>query len=325
MALWHWRRTRTAVAEPGTPPAAEALVADSLAALGWPPAVGEVVLLAGGRSGAQVFLVETASRRVVLKVTEDPGWRRPALRELAVYQTEDRVRAAFRPRLLAAQDDGAAVRLLLAAHEPYPPARELGEDDWLAVAAGLGQLHRLPLPPGRWPGPPGRPTSQAVAAALREWDRHGWSGVAARAARRLAAATGTGPGPVLAHGDCHVGNLVRGPGGRPCWVDWQEACLGSGLGDLVFLWQRAEFDGARPPRTAMTSTYAGARGVRLDDGLRSALDGVELRLPLLSWPAFLGYGSGAGRQVMGDRLAELASRTDPGRAPTARPAGRGPR
>lgn len=300
------------MAEPRAAIAAEARVAPSLAALGCAPATGEVVLLSGGRSGAQVFRVETGGQRAVLKVTEDPGWRQPALRELALYQSADRGRTAFRPALLAARYDGEVVRLLLAAHEPYPPAPALVEDDWLAVAARLGQLHRLPLPPGEWRRPRTMDSPAAVAAALRGWDGHGWSAVATRAARRLADADDPGPGPVLAHGDCHLGNLVRGPDGGPLWVDWQEVGLGSGLGDLVFLWQRAEFDGARPPRAAMTASYADARGLRLDRSLRSALDAVELRLLLIAWPAFLSHGSEAGRQVMAGRLTELASGGDPG-------------
>lgn len=299
------------MAEPRPPVAEEDPVARSLAVLGCGQAAGEVVLLSGGRSGAQVFRLDVGGQQAVLKVTGDPGWRQRALAELALYRSPG-PRAAFRPALLAAGDDGAVVRLLLAAHEPYPPARALVADAWLAVAAGLGQLHRLPLPPGRWRRPRDADSQSAVAGAVAAWERHGRADVAARAARRLAVVSGPGPGPVLAHGDCHVQNLVRGPGDRPCWVDWQEVHLGSGLGDLVFLWQRAEFDGGRPPRAAMREVYADARGLRRDRHLRSALDAVELRLLLLAWPPFLGYGSEEGRQVLAGRLEELASAADPG-------------
>jgi Phosphotransferase enzyme family len=114
-----------------------------------------------------------------------------------------------------------------------------------------------------------------------------------------------GLGTVLTHGDCHVGNLLLGPGGRILWTDWQEVCLSTGLDDLVFLWQRAEFDGARPPRDAMTSAYAAARSLQPDDNLRSALGGCELRSLLVGWPAFLDYGGPDRRQLMIRRFQQL--------------------
>jgi len=113
---------------------------------------------------------------------------------------------------------------------------------------------------------------------------------------------------VLSHGDCHLQNLLRGPGGRPLWIDWQEVCLGTGLEDLVFLWQRAEFEGVQPPRDDMTAAYAAARSLRADAALESALATTELRLLLLAWPPFLAYGTPEGQDTMTRRLEQLVER-----------------
>ena len=112
-------------------------------------------------------------------------------------------------------------------------------------------------------------------------------------------------GPLLEHGDCHTENIVRDEHGAYRWIDWQEAHLGDGFGDLIFLWQRAEFDGADPPREAMTVAYTAARHLHLKPILRRALSLTELRLLFISWPPFLPYGTPENQQRMKEQLPRL--------------------
>ncbi len=307
-------RLRSVTTRPGTDGSGGALaraagadlVRRGLGALGWSGAVRVVGRLAGGGSGSQVFLVELDGERAVLKVTEDPGWYDRAERELAVYRNLAASLDGFLPVVRATHRDPGGVRLLLGAHEPYPSATALTDDGWGELAGRLGRLHSLPFPRPAWLSPRPWPSTEQVAGALRLWAGHGVTDLAWRAAHQLdIARTLLSPlGTVLVHGDCHVGNLLRGPSG-PLWADWQETHLGSGLDDLVFLWQRAEFDGAHPPRGTMTAAYTAARGCSVDAGLRSALAASELRLLLVSWPPFLGYGTADRRRVMTGRLQQL--------------------
>lgn len=266
-----------------------------------------VARLSGGRSGSQVFLLELGSERAVLKVTEEPSWRARAVRELAVYGELAGALGDFLPEVRAAQHDRDAVRLLLAAYEPYPPASALSHADWVAVAATLSRLHQVDVPRPQWLRPRPWPSSEEVANAVLRWDRHGFTALASRAGERLAAARDVqaGLGTVLTHGDCHVGNLLRGKGGCTLWVDWQEVCLSVGLDELVFLWQRAEFAGADPPRDAMTSAYAASRSLCRDADFSAALDACELRLLLVAWPSYLAHGSEERQQIMTRRFQQL--------------------
>jgi len=122
---------------------------------------------------------------------------------------------------------------------------------------------------------------------------------------------------VVTHGDCHVGKLMRSDLGDTVGVDWQEVCLSSGLLDLAFLWQRAEFAGATPPREAMWEVYLTTRGLRPDLDPRSLIAVAELLLPLVDWPAFLHCGSRPQQQLMTQRLGQVVGRVtaEPG-APT---------
>ncbi len=294
-----------------TPPADASpadLVERSLRDLGWGGPARVVTELTGGASGSQVFLLDLGGEPAVLKTTEDPAWYARAARELAVHRELGPALRDFLPEARATHRDPHGVRLLLAAHDPFPRAAAVTEAAWIELADRLGRLQQVAVPRPGWLRPRPRPSPAAVADAVRGWARHGSAALAARAAERLDAARSlpSGLATVLTHGDCHVGNVLNGPGGRPVWVDWQEVCLSSGLDDLVFLWQRAEFDGAHPPRAAMTAAYAAARGVPRGGALRAALDSCELRRLLVDWPPFLGHGSPDHRQVMTRRLEELA-------------------
>ena len=183
----------------------------------------------------------------------------------------------------------------------------LTDDTWVAAADPLGQLHSAPVPRSPWLRPRPWPSSPEVANALSLWADRGVAALATRAAAQLPAAKDVEAAlpRVLTHGDCHLGNLLQGPGGRTLWVDWQEGCLSTGLDDLVFLWQRAESDGAHPPREDMTAAYAAARSRPSDAAFRAALALCELRLLLVAWPPFLHYGSPERQKTMTQRLQQL--------------------
>ncbi len=89
------------------------------------------------------------------------------------------------------------------------------------------------------------------------------------------------------------------------WVDWQEVCLSSGLLDLAFLWQRAEFAGAIPPREAMWDAYLTTRGSQPDLDPQPELAVAELLLLLLAWPSYLHYGSKHQQELMTHQLGQL--------------------
>lgn len=298
------------MAEPNLTAADAASVKSSLKALGLPPTTQVVERLSAGASGSQVFALRLDGDCAVLKVTEDPSWRVRAERELAVYGDLAGSLDVL-PEVLGAHRDDRGVHLLLTAYEPFPAASTLNDSAWVQLADRLGCLQSAPisaadwLPSRRWPGP------QEVLAAVQLWNDRGSSVPAARGAARLAMTRNLPPlaEPVLTHGDCHVGNLLHGPGGRVLWIDWQEVCLSSGFDDLVFLWQRAEFGGAHPPREAMIAAYAAARDLPLDGPLRAAVEAAELRLLLVAWPHFLPYGSQRQQQAMTQRLNRLATRT----------------
>ena len=282
-----------------------------LEVLGWDAPVGQVEGLSGGASGSSVFWLGTAGERLVLKVTENPRRRDRALRELRVYQELGPVLGDVLPVLHAGRHAQHGVFLLLSASEPFPPARSWTPDAWLRVADRLGRWQRTPVHDPTWVPLRPDPSTTEVAVALRHWTARGTGALAARAARRLAEgaerrrARTVGPVLVLTHGDCHVGNLLQGRAGQPLWVDWQDVCLTTGLDDLVFLWQRAEFDGAHPPRAALTAAYAAARGLPDDASLRQELSAADLRLLLVAWPQFLRYGTREGQQLMTHRLQQL--------------------
>lgn len=297
------------MAEPGLPAADVDLVQRSLRELRWRGTFEVVKKLSVGASGSQVFLLDLNGGRAVLKVTEDPDWHERAEREFAVYNQFAEALTNVLPEVLAADRDDRAVRLLLTAYQPFPSASSLDDAAWLALAEQLGQVQGVPVPAAAWLQSRPWPSSEDVVAAVQLWNDRGSDVPAARGAAQLAVARNLQPiaDPVLTHGDCHVGNLLQASDGRVLWTDWQEVCLSSGLDDLVFLWQRAEFDGAHPPREAMTAVYAAARCLPLDDAFRAAVSACELRLLLFAWPHFLPYGRRDRRQAMTQRLHQLTA------------------
>ncbi len=269
--------------------------------------------LRGGASGADVVLLELAGEEVVVKITSDLAWSERARREVAVY-TDPSVDLGVRlPELRGWSIDDDRVVLMLTAERDYPRAPDLSRARWLALAGELGRLHRRDRPVPSWLPSRPTPTSERIRAGMERWRALGAGGLVEQAVTVLedldrAGARPSGrPPATLIHGDCHVGNLLLDRADRTLWVDWQEVAVGDGTEDLVFLWQRAEFDAASPPRAAMVRAYTEARGLDQDSGLAAALRAAELRLLLTEWPAFLTCASTEQREAMTSRLAAAAA------------------
>jgi len=283
------------------------VVSGSLSALGCEAPHRVLRTLTAGGSGARVFLLELPTGRAVLKVTEDPTWRRRARRELGVYRELAGTLGVGVPAVIAARSDRGVIRLLLAEHPPYPPAPAVTDPEWMVLAGQLGRLHRPPDPTPPWLEHRPWPASDQLARAVAWWTIRGFGALARRAAALIAVGHELDEAlpRVITHGDCHVGNLLRSDVGDTVWVDWQEVCLSSGLLDLAFLWQRAEFAGATPPREAMWDAYLTTRGLRPDLDPRPVLAVAELLLLLVAWPSFLLHGSKHQQDLMTHRLGQL--------------------
>lgn len=271
--------------------------------------------LTDGRSGSVVVRLRTSDGAVVLKVTTDPARLARARREVALIANASRGLESVVPDLVAGASNENTVSLVTREHHPLPPPMELDHAEWCDLAGSLGAMHRsaevVPLDdlPARSVLDVG-----AVEEAARAWRDRGEEELADQGLTMLREETGqTLDVPVSAtveHGDCHTENIVRDDRGRFRWIDWQEAHLGSGLGDLVFLWQRAEFAGAVPPRAAMARAYADARGLNVSD-LEPVLDKIELRMLFVLWPSFLRYGSPDSQRVMVSRLRHTLYSVEP--------------
>jgi hypothetical protein len=254
-----------------------------------------------GRSGSLVLALRVGEERLVLKVTERPDRLVRAELEAALLGRD--LLRGLAPELVASAVGPGWVAIATRECTPLGSGQHLDRAGWSSIAARLAVLHREPagvgalLPRRQAPSPEGDDGRQV-------WQTLGAGNDVERGEQRLDGGGASGLPLVLEHGDCHLENVVRTADGRLVWVDWQECGLGDGIGDLVFLWQRAEFAGARPPRPQMTAIYAEGRGLD-PTRLQPALDLVELRLLLYSWPPFLGYGTEAARDVMRSRLAAL--------------------
>lgn len=270
--------------------------------------------LTGAASGAGVHrLVFGDGRVAVLKVTTTPALNDRARREFWFYQALAAQLPVRTPRLLAAADTADLTCLLLSAAEPTPPPERWAPREWIAAAGELGALHHPSVASGSdrytWLNRPRRVTSTEVATALTAWRQLGLDSVAGPLLDQLEQLDGAiAELPVcLLHGDWHAGNLLLNQAGL-VWADWQEVGVGHGPEDLTLLWQRAEFDGARPPREAMLDAYVRARGIRPDVVLEQAILAAEIRLLLLGWPTHLLHAAPAERQDLLDRLEHLSRR-----------------
>jgi aminoglycoside phosphotransferase len=283
----------------------EDLVARALAMLGRLAAPGDVTRIDAGAGVSAVFGLRDGGRHLVLQVTTVRRALAGARREMAVYTCPPVDLGVAVPVAVGAAERPGMVCLLLAALDPYPPAARVTRDAWLAVAADLGRLHRVPA--AAWPGlrPRKPPAPSRIVAGLAVWRQLAGDAVADRAGELLAAA----PVPrstVVVHGDCHVGNLLR-DGDATVWIDWLDMRAGTGAEDLALLWQRAEFDGGRPPRAAMLDVYLRHRGDLEVPVFRRALAAEEVRLLAVDWPRFLASGPPARRSELVDLMRRLTA------------------
>jgi aminoglycoside phosphotransferase (APT) family kinase protein len=269
----------------------------------------EVRALTAGASGSAVHRLTTADGSFILKVA--------TRREAAFYRDlAPRVPVPV-PRLIAEVPHPAGSCLLLEPAGAPARAAQWSVWRWTRLATQLGALHggaaaRL----AAWPAgkPEHRATPAEIATAARSWASLGYSPVLAPVwARfdRLDAALAQLP-VCLRHGDWHLGNILVDPADRFVWIDWQEAGPGRGPEDLALLWQRAEFDGLRPPRAAMRAAYAAARGIPDDAVLRRAVVAAELTMLLLAWPPHLTAAPEPSRARLLRRLDRLLAAAQQG-------------
>jgi aminoglycoside phosphotransferase (APT) family kinase protein len=269
--------------------------------------------LPGAGSGSGVHLLRLDGRDVVLKITRhaDRAGHLPARRELRFYRELAPRLPVLVPRLLGSADGDQFTCLLLSAARPASHANGWSRRRWLEVAAQLGRLHGTAIAAAEastWLQHT-RPLEQHDAAgAMAYWRAAGCADLAEplfSAAPDLAACAASLPA-CLVHGDCHTGNLLVDETGDLVWADWQQVGIGHGPEDLALLWQRAGFDGARPPRSAMLTVYARARGLAPEAALVRATVAAELLLLLLAWPQHLTTASPSRCRVMIRRLHRLA-------------------
>jgi len=266
--------------------------------------------LAGGRSGSLVVSVSRGSTSAVLKVTSTPHLIAGAKKEVRLLAATTDQFGDVLPKVITSAEGPGWVAVLLRMYDQAPPATLLSADEWVAIAAALSSIHRQPVAPVSGLGPREPLTGDEVDVAMGHWDEVGAGREARRGAEmldRCADVALRALATVLTHGDCHTENIVRDASGRYRWIDWQQACLGDGIDDLVFIWQRAEFAGASPPRRAMLAAYADARALQ-PFVLKPLCERAELRLLLHSWGSYLSYGSPGGRDLMRRRLYTVTSR-----------------
>lgn len=263
--------------------------------------------LRGGRSDAGVFLLDLRGRRLLLKVSTSVAGQRLADRELRFYTDLAPLLPIRVPDLVAATAGDTGVALLMEAHDPSPKAREWSVERWVEVAAGAGRLHGQVEVAGaatQLDRPPEASRSR-IAWAEERWRVLGYPQIAELVQRlvpEVTATMATAPRTII-HGDCHVENFLLAADGGLIWADWQEVALGAGPEDLALLWQRAEFDGARPPRSEMMTAYGEARGTISDETLERVVLAAELRLLLVDWPHHLADGSHRQRRTVVERVS----------------------
>ena len=303
--------------------------------------LGNVRLLAGGLSGSAVYRLDLAGEEVVLKVTlpsKDRGLMERARREAWFYRDlAPRVPVAV-PRLLGLDVNATdGVVLLLAAHAPAPRPDDWTKGDYVQIAEQLALFHATfwtntaasDLPDWLRAEPP-MTLSQCQTAAkmwrtLGERDdlRETFVPYRRRLERLLVEIPALDPRmpsvpATLCHGDCHAGNLVRGPAGEWIWVDWQDVRLGPGVDDLTFFWQRAFVLAATSPSyDGMLRAYG--RGLETMGGVampreqfEQSLAWSELRSWLVVWPAFLGGLPAARMERVLQRIGTLIDQFDIG-------------
>lgn len=289
-----------------------ALISDCLEELRLEPHLARGGQRLSGGSGSAVYRLDLAQpdRSVVLKVTTEPDWRARAEREGRFLTALGKWLPVDTPCVLGMAISARYVCVLQAAARPTPAPARWSRRRWIEVATRLGTLHHAETLrglvttdhglPRRTPAPP----PELIAPGIDYWRRVGRDALARSVSEQsdlLVEAVTTLPDCLL-HGDFHAENLLLDQDDRLLFSDWQEVGIGHGPEDLVFLWQRAEADGARPPREQMLRAYAAARGHEPTESLRRAMLAAELLLLLAQWPPFLAVAGPTVRDGMTRRL-----------------------
>lgn len=85
----------------------------------WPGPVDTVEKLSVGRSGSLVVRLSGANRRMILKITTDPGRLARARSELRMISEAPTELAAAMPRYIAGRADAETVCLVTEEHRPF--------------------------------------------------------------------------------------------------------------------------------------------------------------------------------------------------------------
>jgi len=289
-------------------------------------------------SGSRVYRFEIDDQTVVLKVTlkdSPPYVRERADREYWFYRTMAARLSLAVPRLLAShRDESFGVCLLFAHCQAAGPAATWREGDYIEMARQLAAFHALHW--GQTEALDGlpwlrTPPSSADEVGIEE-GRSLWRSVHSQprlrgllpaemqrvlgeAFARLPAieATRRSLPLTLVHGDCHIGNLLRGADGGLIWADWQEVGLGRGPEDLCFLFQRACAEGGDVPEGSVIDAYARILSLQTSAevpvaDVRRTMDAYELVTLLLEWPTYIQEAPAGMIRGLLERVARLAAR-----------------
>ncbi|WP_460889311.1 aminoglycoside phosphotransferase family protein [Promicromonospora xylanilytica] len=251
----------------------------------------------------------------IVKVTvlDSDTARDQAYRELAVYAQLAPVYAIPTPRLIAHHRAATWLAVALAHHDPAPAAPQWSADDWGDLARILGRLHRdvrrVPNSFRRDDEARARSHGDLKTFARRLW--HG-PGDAARVQwvlqdlELLEQVARSGPASFV-HGDCHIGNVLRGANRQPMLVDWQSARVGPSAADLAFAFTRAVPTGAAIPRDLALSAYCDEAGVDPAQ-TEQQVTAHQLLTLVREYPEFSGFLSTAEVAHLREGLDRLLSR-----------------
>lgn len=269
---------------------------------------------AESRSGASVRLVRTANGRLAyLKLTPaglGPHALEAARRELRFYSELAATAAVRAPGLLAGNETGDGVAVLLDAAGQAREARSWSRAMWAALGEQLDVLHGMPLPAGAdWQRPD--PLLAVMADPDRDEIAACWADFVPKLPEILARSSQlqahmSALPLVFTHGDCHVSNIVFGGEQQPVLCDWQAAVIGRPVSDLAFLSARATPSGAIVPPDLLAAYLE--RRPQDRRGLQLALLAEELAVFIFLWPPYLRLNTPAGIVHLRRRAHVLAAR-----------------
>ncbi|MGF1664753.1 MAG: aminoglycoside phosphotransferase family protein [Acidimicrobiia bacterium] len=215
--------------------------------------VGAFRAVSGGFSAAGLWIVETPSGTVFVKVAVNEDTARWLRDEARIYQG---VAGPFMPRLVCFDDEGDRPLLVVEdlSHHRRPPPWTSPDAD--AVLASLEAMWATPVPPDLPPADDGLftlwdeiatdPAPVLVSGQLTlEW-LDAWV-----PAMQHAAAQATPEGSALIHQDIRSDNLAIGPDGIARFFDWNWAAVGNAQLDLAAWLPSLAMEGGPKPWEVM--------------------------------------------------------------------------